>query len=155
MAHIEVIPAGPEQEPVLTNLLELYAHVFSEFFDIELGADGKFGYPQLPLYWSEAGRHACLVRADGALAGFVLVKRAAAVWDMAEFFVARRYRRHGIGTAVAHEVWRQFPGRWEVRVMQVNLAAYAFWGRTIAAFTGGAAESVVVEGWHVFSFESI
>jgi hypothetical protein len=29
-AYIEVIPARPEQEPILANLLELYAHDFSE-----------------------------------------------------------------------------------------------------------------------------
>ena len=80
------------------------------------------------------------------------------VWDMAEFFVIRGYRRRGIGTEVAHEVWRQFPGRWEVRVMQSNHAAYPFWEHAIAAFTGEAIHSVRVENggncWHLFSFES-
>ena len=47
--HIEVIPAGPEQEPILANLLELYAHDFSEFHNLDLGPDGRFGYPSLPL----------------------------------------------------------------------------------------------------------
>ena len=41
------------QELVLANLLELYAHDFSEFHDLELGMDGRFGYSHLPLYWSE------------------------------------------------------------------------------------------------------
>src|SRR5450755_4496148 len=43
-AHIEVIPAKPKDEPILANLLELYAHDFSEFHNIDLGADGRFGY---------------------------------------------------------------------------------------------------------------
>jgi hypothetical protein len=30
-AHVEVIPAAREQEAILANLLELYAHDFSEF----------------------------------------------------------------------------------------------------------------------------
>ena len=50
VANIELIPAAPDQEPVLANLLELYSHDFSEFHEIELGADGRFGYPSLPLY---------------------------------------------------------------------------------------------------------
>jgi len=37
-AHIEITPARPEQEPVLADLLELYAHDFSEFHDLELGS---------------------------------------------------------------------------------------------------------------------
>jgi hypothetical protein len=44
---------GPEQELILANLLELYAHDFSEFHELELGSDGRFGYGGLPLYWSE------------------------------------------------------------------------------------------------------
>ncbi len=105
--HIEVIPARPEEEPILANLLELYAHDFSEFRDLELGADGRFGYSWLPLYWREPGRHPFLVRVDGKLAGLVLVKRGSevsgdeAVWDVAEFFVLRGYPRRAIGTQIA------------------------------------------------------
>ena len=133
-APIEVLAAAPEQAPILANLLELYAHDFSEFHDIDLGADGRFGYRHLGLYWSEPDRHAFLVRVNGMLAGFVLVKRGSevsgneTVWDMAEFFVIRGYRRRGVGTQVAHEVWRQFPGTWEVRVMQSNSFGLPFLG---------------------------
>lgn len=162
--HIEVIAAAPEQEPILANLLELYAHDFSEFDNIELGADGRFGYKYLSLYWENPDRHAFLVRIDGKLAGFVLVKRGSEisgnqdVWDVAEFFIVRGYRRRGLGIKVAHEVWRAFPGRWEVRVMESNHSAKQFWERTITKFIGEMIPSVRVEkdgeGWHLFSFES-
>jgi len=163
-AHIEVIAAGPEQESILANLLELYAHDFSEFHDLELGADGRFGYGCLPLYWSEPERYPFLSRMDGKLAGLALVKKGSevsgneTVWDMAEFFVLRGYRRRGIGTQIAHEVWRRFPGLWEVRVMQSNIPACDFWTHAISIFTGGAIHPVRVEkdgkGWTLFSFES-
>ena len=42
--RLEVIPATQEQAPVLANLLELYIHDFSEFHDVELDEDGRFGY---------------------------------------------------------------------------------------------------------------
>ena len=162
--HIEIVTATPEQEPVLANLLELYIHDFSEYVDLDIGPDGRFGYGGLSLYWSEPDRHALLVRVDGKLAGFVLVKRgpgatsAWAVWDMAEFFIIRRWRRRGVGTNIAHEVWRRFPGQWEVRVMQANPPARQFWTRTISGFIGKAVKPVRVEKgdecWWVFSFES-
>jgi predicted acetyltransferase len=162
--QIEVIPAAAEQEPALANLFQLYAHDFSEFLDLPLLSDGRFGgYKDLPLYWSEVGRHPFLVWVDGRLAGFVLVKKGSEfssrnnVWDMAEFFVIRAHRRRGIGTQIAHEVWRRFPGTWEVRVMEANVSARRFWERAIAAFTGQAAQAVRVEkaeeGWDIFSFE--
>jgi predicted acetyltransferase len=162
--HIEVIPAAREQEPILANLLELYAHDFSEFHDLDLGKDGRFGYSQLSLYWRDPGRHPFLVRMDGELAGFVLVKTGSeisgseTVWDMAEFFVVRGNRRRGIGTEIAHEVWKRFPGWWEVRAMQSNRPARQFWEHAISVFVGKTIPSVLVEKsgewWHLFSFES-
>src|SRR5437870_8066717 len=92
---VEIIPALEEQEPILANLLELYAHDFSEFNDLELGADGRFGYKHLPLYWLEPNRHPFLVKVNSKIAGLVLVKRGSEIsangmiWDMAEFFVVR------------------------------------------------------------------
>ena len=55
-AHLEVISATAEQQPVLANLLELYAHDFSEFHQVALNDDGRFGYADLPRYWSDPGR---------------------------------------------------------------------------------------------------
>ncbi len=119
---VKVIEAGPEQEPVLANLLELYSHDFSEFVDLTLGPDGRFGYRHLPLYWSEAGRRPFIIMAGHRLAGFALVCKGsdisgdADVWDMAEFFVVRGFRRQGVGTRAAWEIWSRLQGRWEVRV---------------------------------------
>jgi predicted acetyltransferase len=164
LTQIELIPAAPDQQPVVANLLELYAHDFSEFHEIELRADGRFGYKDLPLYWREPDRRPFLVRVDGNLAGLVLVKRGwdlsgdETVWDMAEFFVVRRYRRRGIGTCVAHEVWRQVPSLWEVRVMESNHSAHLFWAHAISTFTGQTILSRRFENgaklWRVFAFES-
>ena len=163
-AQVELVPATQRQEPILANLLELYAHDFSEFHAIAIGPDGRFGYSGLPLYWTDPARHPFLATVDGQLAGFVLVKQGSeltgdpAAWDIAEFFVLRAYRGRGIGTRVAHQVWGRFPGAWEVRVVPSNAAAEQFWDRAIAEFTGHAVPPVRVEKdgrrWHLFSFES-
>ena len=163
--NLEIIPALPEQEPVLANLIELYAHDFSAFMDLELGADGRFGYQQLPLYWKESTRYPFLIKVDSHLAGFVLLRKgsqisgAEDIWDVTEFFIVRGYRRRGVGCQVAHEVWQQFPGQWEVRVSDRNQTAQAFWARAIAEFLGHPIQPTPFkkhgEGWHVFSFESI
>lgn len=163
--HIEVIPAAQDQEPILANLLELYAHDLSELHNIELGVDGRYGYRYLPLYWIEPDRYPFLVKMNGKLAGFVLIKRGseisdnAMIWDMTEFFIVRRYRRYGIGTHAAHEVWRQFPGLWEIRVMERNHSGHTFWERAIASFLRKTIHSALIEKgskrWQVFAFESM
>src|SRR5580698_6532517 len=145
MAHLEIISAAPAEAPIMSNLLELYAHDFSEFHDVEIGNDGRFGYPPLPLYWSDPDRHPFFIKLDGKLAGLVLVTCKEAVWDMAEFFILRGCRRRGIGTQVAHEVWRRFPGQWEVRVMQANVPAQRFWADAISKFAGVAIQPVGIE----------
>lgn len=160
-AQLELIPATAEQQPVIANLLELYAHDFSEFRRLELGPDGRFGYEPLPLYWTEPGRRPFLVKVDGQLAGLVLVKQVSGSsgpdWDVAEFFVVRGYRRLGIGTEIAHQVWRRLPGAWQVRVLPANPARH-FWERAIAGFTGNASQPKALEKdgetWFVFTFDS-
>lgn len=162
--RVELMPALPEQEHVLANLFELYTHDFSEFIDIKLGADGRFGSEWLSSYLKEPGRHAFIIRADGHLAGFAFVSRGSEisgetdVWDMAEFFVVRGFRRLGVGTRAAREVWKRFPGRWDVRVIDTNRKAKEFWRSAISELLGQTVEPTPFSrdgrGWHVFSFES-
>jgi predicted acetyltransferase len=148
--------------PVLANLIELYVHDLSRVFEVEIGADGRFGYPRLPLYWQEPDTHsASLVHVDGNLAGFALVTRgspATADPDMAEFFILRRYRRSGVGHRAAFALWNQSPGRWVVRVAKIHAEGIAFWDRVIRAYTGGAFETGSHQGqrtaFHVYSFDS-
>jgi predicted acetyltransferase len=158
--HIELVSVSREQEPLLANLLQLYIYDFNEILDLDLEADGRFAYPHLPLYWSEPDRHPFLVIVEGKLAGFALVKAGSepTIHDMAEFFVLRRHRRRGVGTRIAHQVWRRFPGPWEVRVMDANVAAQHFWAHAISSFTRLPAVPTRVERegeiWQIFSFES-
>jgi len=163
-AHTEIHPATPEQEPILRNMLELYIHDFSQFVPLELGPDGRFGYPSLSLYWSDPDRFPLLIHTDGKLAGLALVKKESAssatgaVWDLAEFFILRAYRRRGVGLKTAHQLWAKFPGPWQVRVMQSNQPACAFWQTAIEAFTGAVIDPEAIENqarkWDVFLFQS-
>jgi len=163
-SQMEVVPASVEQEPVLANLLELYMHDFSEFHSLELDADGRFGYKNLAAYWNEPDRHPFLILVDGRLAGLALVQKVfqvpgrVPVWDMAEFFIVRAYRRSGNGLKAAHAVWRRFPGSWQVRVMDANRAALIFWQRAVSAFCAEEIHPVSFANdgvmWWVFEFES-
>jgi predicted acetyltransferase len=163
-AQIEILPATLEQEPILANLLELYVHDFSEFVSLEFGPDGRFGYPDLPLYWSHPDRFPFLIYADGKLAGLAFVKRESAsaatgaIWDLAEFFILRAHRRRGIGLIAALQIWGRFSGRWQVRVMQSNRPACAFWQKAIQTFTGAVIDPVIIKtqgrNWNVFLFQS-
>ena len=149
---------------LLSNLLELYIHDLSEAFpSIELKPDGRFGYDKLALYWSEPERHfAFLIKCDARVVGFALATRGSPatddpnVFDVAEFFVLRRYRRSGVGQRAVALLWNRLPGRWIVRVSEGNPGALAFWVSAVAKFTSGAATEFKRPGnphaWRVFSF---
>ena len=163
---VQLEAATEADAPMLANLLELYVHDLSAAFpNVELGADGRFGYPQLPLYWSEPDRRfAFIVKHAGRIAGFVFAKvgspaaDAADVLDVAEFFILRRYRRSGVGREAARRLWTLHPGRWTVRVYEANRSGLSFWTRVVEEFTAGQAQVFTrVDGpraWRVFAFHA-
>jgi predicted acetyltransferase len=161
---VRLEPAGAADAPLLANLLELYLHDLSEIFELEVGADGRFGY-DLSRYRAEpARRFAFLVRRGARTAGFALVTRGSPasddpdVFDLTEFFVLRAHRRSHVGRRAAFLLWDALPGRWVVRVSEANRAGIPFWEATVHAYTQGAYATKQHPGrlhpFRVFSFES-
>jgi predicted acetyltransferase len=58
-------------------------------------------------------------------------------YTMAEFFVARPWRRHGIGQEAVRLVFDRFSGRWHIMEYLRNPGAVAFWRRVVSAYTAG------------------
>ena len=145
---ISLTPAAKEERVTVANLMQLYSHDWSELGPLDVGDDGRFADYPLDAYWEEDGHHPLLLRVEGKLAGFALILERSrltgtrGVFDMAEFFVMRRYRRQGVGVAAASAAFDRFPGPWEVRQRRENVAATAFWRRVIARYTGGAFHEV-------------
>jgi predicted acetyltransferase len=140
---VEVVPARLEDKGVVRQLVELYLHDFSEFDDRDVTDHGLFGYRYLDHYWTEPDRHPFLFRVDGHWAGFAFVRTADAS-SIAEFFVLRKYRRDGVGTAAARAIFQRFPGPWTVEQIANNADARTFWHHAIPTdFT----ETTTDEGW--------
>jgi predicted acetyltransferase len=139
--NLQVAQANEVEKPVLRRLLELYLHDLSEFDGRDVDSHGAFGYRYLDHYWREEGRHPFLVRVDGALAGFVLVdtrcERDESDFEVAEFFIMKRYRRRRIGKMVAFHVFDLFPGVWEISQLPANLPARTFWRKVVRKYARG------------------
>lgn len=149
MAEIALQRVGAERAETLANLFQFYVHDFGDFWgarQVDFGEDGRFPlYPPLPRYWSEPDRTCLLIRVDGKIAGFALLDREGysgepVDWNMGEFFVARHYRRRGVGRAAALAVFRERPGRWELAVARPNAPALSFWRGVVAEAAAGAVE---------------
>lgn len=158
--------ATEANQECLSNLLELYIHDVCDVFpSVELAENGRFGYPQLPLYWAEPERRfAFVIRYGESVAGFALATRGSPVTtdpetlDVAEFFVLRKFRRFGVGRDAARLLWQALPGAWTVRVAERNERALAFWSRVVAELAAGTSTEKTLPGtpntWRVFSFEA-
>lgn len=135
--ELDAIPV--EHKAVLRNLMELCQHDYSAFNRAEVNVHGLFEYPYLDHYWTEAGRYPFFIRVADRLAGFVLIRALdAGTYELAEFFVLRRYRGQRIGQQAAHRVFDQFPGAWHVGQEAGNRPAQRFWRMVIGRYTGGA-----------------
>ncbi|MCH7812360.1 MAG: GNAT family N-acetyltransferase [Chloroflexi bacterium] len=143
---IELLRAEAKDRPAVENLLQLYQYDFSEIMGGDATDSGRFEFITLEGYWERPDRHAFLVKADGRLAGLALVMEEShftgkdGTTDMEEFFIMRKYRRRGVGREVATRLFDMFPGRWEVRVVEPNVNAHAFWLAVIDGYTGAKFE---------------
>ena len=151
---ISLRPASSQERGVFDNLVQLYCHDWSELVPLDVGLDGRFGGLALEPYWSDDWRRPCLIQVAETLAGFALIEERSrltgvrGVFDMAEFFVLRRYRRQGVGYAAAVAAFDRFKGPWEIRQRDENPTATAFWRQVIADYTGGRYEETrPISGW--------
>ncbi len=146
--EITITPAAAAQKPVLWRLLQLYLHDFSEFSGADDGhglirEDGTFTYDHFDDFWTgDAKRRAFLFHCGDAPAGFALVNDWPASGEpvdraVAEFFIARKYRRTGLGRRVALSLVHMYPGTWEVAVAGYNTPAIAFWNSILTPNTVG------------------
>jgi predicted acetyltransferase len=93
----------------------------------------------LPLFFGDPDRCAYLVRHDGALVGFALVRGLSGdTRVMGEFFVVRAARRKRAGYQTALELFRLHPGHWEIPFQEENPGAARFWRRVAAQAAGDA-----------------
>ena len=155
MLSIQLWRAGQVDRERFLRLYELYSYDFSEIYQLDVDELGSYGHKDLIGCWSEQDRYPILFRVDEMLGGFAIVDHRSYLtgdsntWDMAEFFVLRKYRRLGVGSFVAMRLFDMFPGRWEVRQAAKNLGAQAFWRCVISEYTNQAFSEVVLhdERW--------
>ncbi len=144
---VRVAAASDADMPALANLFQLYRYDISASRG-EAGQDvlpdGRYPVPgYLGSFRADPRCAPFLVHVDGSLAGFVLVRAYSqltgdpAVHDILDFFIVRKYRRHGVGTTVATRIFDRCAGKWEVREHTRNRAAQIFWRRVIADYTAG------------------
>ena len=130
---------GRRERGILERLYPLYLHDLSSFTShFRLDGEGRWRPDYLDDWMGREECSSLLIRADGTPAGFAFVAERPfphmepdAEHKVVEFFVARPFRRAGVGTEAARRVIGARPGAWQLDVIVANEGAHAFW-RTIA-----------------------
>ena len=139
MQDLEFRLATSVDRTPIRNMMELYLHDFSEFDGEDLNEHGLFETNALDYYWHEKTYFAYIAMANGNYAGFCLVNddviEPTSDYWLAQFFVLRKYRRHGIGRKFASHVFGIHQGVWEAGQHPNNLPALKFWRAVISQYT--------------------
>lgn len=153
---IQLARATADQRDVVARLMQFYIYDFTELLPPtkipDLQETGDFApYPDLDAYWTRADHSGWLIHADGKLAGFALLNNHSHLgrpvdFNMAEFFVARPFRRRGVACAALHRLLNMHPGSWEVAIGASNKPAQDFWPRAIAAANVSDLETLEGDG---------
>ncbi|MCY7319633.1 MAG: GNAT family N-acetyltransferase [Ramlibacter sp.] len=148
---LELRKARPDDFSALQQMLELYQYDLSDIWHQDTDAEAKYGF-NLERHRQGERFHAHVALEGSQYVGFALVAPAIVTrkdgsW-MEQFFILKKYRRSGVGRALALHVFSSHPGPWEVGQMPANLAARAFWRKVIAAATAGSfVEVQITQGW--------
>lgn len=148
---IECRRAQASDFDALEQMLELYQHELSDIWIQDLDESGRYGY-DLSRHRAADRWFAYVMLISGRHAGFALVAPACVTrkegcW-MEQFFVIKRHRRQGVGSALARFVISQHAGPWEIGQMPGNDSARRFWLSVIGQVTSGRFEKTeVTTGW--------
>lgn len=139
MKHLELRPAARDDWPCLENLMQFYLYELSQWLPIKLTAQGLYALQSLDDYWRHPATHPWLILVAGELAGFAVIDQqrcdSDARHNLGYLFVARRFRRLGVGRQVAQQLFEHHQGPWQVMHFDANLPARSFWQAMLAGQT--------------------
>lgn len=140
--EIKLIPATLKEYPVIQNMARFYVYDMSEFMGKEgweIPEDGLYECIDFKKYWEDKNNFPFIVKYKNEIAGFVIIDKkgssAEIDFNVAQFFILRKFKNKDMGKYVAQECFKKFPGIWEVMVMPGNEGAYRFWRATIKNYT--------------------
>jgi predicted acetyltransferase len=72
---IQLLQAGASDYTIIKNLVPYYVYDISEYMGWDCNDEGRWdGCDELPDYWERSDHHPYLIKVDGRVAGFVLIR---------------------------------------------------------------------------------
>ena len=142
-SKIQLIPALFEDYSTIQNMGRFYVYDMSEYLGQgkgwEIPNNDLYECIDLKKYWEMDNTFPFFIHYKNELAGFVIIDKKGSDstidFNMAQFFILRKFKGKGLGHAVAYQCFNKFCGIWEVMVMPGNEGAYRFWRAIIKHYT--------------------
>ncbi|WP_447527580.1 GNAT family N-acetyltransferase [Vreelandella sp. TE19] len=139
--EIQLIKIKEQERKVLENLFSYYIYDMTEYMKWNPDHEGKFSYDvsKFDVYWEQEDCIPYFIYVGSELAGFVLIRRYPgdlSIYDVAQFFVLRKFKGQGIGKNIFSQVVKAFPGKWQVRILLENSGALSFWESAVSNVVG-------------------
>lgn len=140
---IDLVPASLSDYPLIQNMGRFYVYDMTEYMGYENGweipADGLFECIDFKKYWEDSNASPFIIKINNEIAGFVIIDKKGSDseidFNVAQFFILRKFKNQGYGREVAYQCFDRFRGTWEVMVLPQNKGAYAFWKKIIGDYT--------------------
>jgi predicted acetyltransferase len=135
--------ASNKNKRALRSLVKMYCYEWSQYNGIDIDENGDFAFERdVDKFFTADEHYAYLIRADGKIAGFVLVDTDIDYYKdsdhaISEFFVLYKYRRSGVGKQAAKEAFERHKGGWEIKMHPKNGVSIEFWKRVVAETAKG------------------
>jgi predicted acetyltransferase len=106
----------------------------------------EFGHrepDQFASWFADSSAQLLTILKDEQPVGFAMVRSGrpppdgTVEFSMAEFFIARPWRRRGVGQAAVRLILDRFSGRWHIKEYLRNPRAVEFWRCVVADYTAG------------------
>ncbi|MET0534269.1 MAG: GNAT family N-acetyltransferase [Steroidobacter sp.] len=103
-------------------------------------------------WFADDSSYPLIILSNEQPAGFALVsrpprnRREQCDYRMAEFFVALKSRRLGIGRNAAQLIFNRFAGSWEITEFAYNKTAVSFWRSILNEYTAGKFQERAANG---------
>lgn len=124
---------GPSDKSKFWNIVQKYLYEMTNYYDMGMIDElGNYEYKYFDSYFEDRERAALFIYNDEALIGFAMINDYSCLGNridhaIAEFTIFPHYRKRRLGMRSVQEIFKQYPGRWEIKYSIKNKAAEALW----------------------------
>ncbi|MBQ6645817.1 MAG: GNAT family N-acetyltransferase [Clostridia bacterium] len=136
--EIRLVPVRLRDRTLLWNLFQKFLYEMTNFYDNEFDEEGNLHYGHFDSYFEgKPDRRALFLYENETMVGFAMLNRFSHIgaeldWALAEFTVFPRFRRHHLALQATRKLFKEYPGRWEIKYNEKNQAAKALWNKVTA-----------------------